>query len=135
MSNFLKVFNFKNLKKGPTCLKHPNKSSCIDLILPNRKKQFMPSALIEAGASDFHKMVKTVLKSYFKKREAKISKYRSNNSFCNDSFRQQLLEELNKNFISVSDLAKFDACVLKFYTLLTRCLLSRKLSGLMRPHL
>ena len=34
-------------------------------------------------------------------------------NFCNDSFRQQLLEELNKSCISVSDLAKFNACVLE----------------------
>ena len=58
-------------------------------------------------------MVVTVLKSYFRKREAKIIKYRSNKNFYNDSFWQQLLEELNKSFISVSDKAKFNACVFK----------------------
>ena len=68
----------------------------------------MPRALIETGFSDFQKMVVTVLKSYFRKHEAKIIKYRINKNFCNDSFRQQLLEELNKNFTSVSDLAKFN---------------------------
>ena len=52
--------------------------------------------MIETGVSDFHKMVVTVLKSYFRKREAKIIKYRSNKNFCNGSFKQQLLEELNK---------------------------------------
>ena len=57
-------------------------------------------------------MVVTVLKSYFSKREAKNIKYRSNKSFCNVSFRQQL-EELNKSFINVSDLAKFNAPVLE----------------------
>ena len=112
MSDFVEVYNFKNLIKGPTCFKNPSKPSCIDLILTNRKKQFMPSTLIETGVSDFRKIVVTVLKSYFRKREAKIIKYRSNENFCNDSFRQQLLEELNKSFISVSDLAKFNASVL-----------------------
>ena len=47
----------------------------------------MLSALIETGVSDFHKMIVTVLKSYFRKHEAKIIKYRSNRNFCNDSFR------------------------------------------------
>ena len=56
----------------------------------------MPCALIETGVSDFHKMVVTVLKSYFSKHEAKIIKYRSNKNFCHDSFRQKLLEELSK---------------------------------------
>ena len=77
------------------------------------KKKFMACALIEAGVPDFHKMVVTVLKLYFRKREAKIIKCKSNKNFCNDSFRQQLLEELNKSCISVSDLAKFNACVLE----------------------
>ena len=107
MSDFMEVYNFKNLTKGPTCFKNltkgptcfknRNKSSCTDLILTNRKKQFMPCALIETGFSDFHKMVVTVLKSYFRKREATMIEYRSNKNFCNDSFRQQLLEVLNKS--------------------------------------
>ena len=42
----------------------------------------MLSALIETGVSDFHKMVVTVLKSCFRKHKAKITKYRSNKSFC-----------------------------------------------------
>ena len=71
MSDFMEAYNFKNLTKGPTCFKNPNKPSCIDLILTNRKKQFMTSTSIETGVSDFHKMVVTVLKSYFRKREAK----------------------------------------------------------------
>ena len=73
----------------------------------------MPRALIKTGVSDFHKMVVTILKSYFRKREAKTIKYRSNKNFCNDSFRQQLLEELHKSCISVSDLAKFNAFVVE----------------------
>ena len=109
----MEVYNFKNLTKKPTCFKNPNKLSCIDLVLTNRKKQFVPFALIETGVSDFHKMVVTVLISYSGKREAKIIKYRSNKNFSNDSFREQLLEELKKNFINASDLAKFNACVLK----------------------
>ena len=113
MSDFMEVYNFKNLTKVPTCFKNPNKPSCINLILTNRKKQVMSSTLIEAGVSDFHKMVVTVLKSYFRKHEAKIIKYKSNKDFCNDSFRQQLLEELSKSFINVLDLPKFNACVLE----------------------
>ena len=34
----------------------------------------MPSTLIKTVISDFHKMVVTILKSYFRKREAKIIK-------------------------------------------------------------
>ena len=102
----MEVYNFKNLTKGPTCFKNPIKPSCIGLILTNRKKQFMPSALIKADVSDVHKNVA-------RKREAKIIKYRSNKNFWNDRFRQQVLEDLNKGFIIVSDLAKFNACLLE----------------------
>ena len=58
-------------------------------------------------------MFVTVLKSYFRKREAKSIKYKSNKIFWNVSFRQQFLEELNKSLIILSDLAKFNACVLE----------------------
>ena len=45
--------------------------------------------------------------------DVKIIKYRSNKNFCNNSFRHQLLEHLNKSFIRVSDLAKCNTCVLE----------------------
>ena len=89
-------------------------------------KQFMSSTLIKTGVSDFHKMVVTILKSYFRKREAKIIKYRSNKNFSNDSFRQRLLEELNKSFITVSDLAKSNAYVLEVLNKERKPLLSNK---------
>ena len=38
MSDFVEVYNFKNLTKRPTCFKNSSKPSCIDLILTNRKK-------------------------------------------------------------------------------------------------
>ena len=47
--------NHNNLTKEPTCFKTHNNPSCIDLVLTNRKKQFMPSALIETGVSGFHR--------------------------------------------------------------------------------
>ena len=65
MEVFMKVSNLKNLTKGPTCYKNPDKPSCIDLILTNRKKSFYSSHIIETGISDFHKMVVAVMKIYF----------------------------------------------------------------------
>ena len=69
MEEFMKVYNLKNLVKGPTCFKHPDKPSCIDLILTNRSKSFQTSQIIETGITDFHKMVITVLKVCFRKKE------------------------------------------------------------------
>ena len=35
---FCKVYRLKNLVKGATCYKNPEKPSCIDLILTNRPR-------------------------------------------------------------------------------------------------
>ena len=113
MSDFLEVYNFRNLTKGSTCFKNPNKPSFISFKLTNRKNNYVICFNRNGCLRFSYKMVVTVLKSYFRKREAKIIKYRSNKSFCNNSFRQQLLEELNKSIISVSDIGKFNACVLE----------------------
>ena len=61
MEEFLKVYNLKNLVKGPTCFKNFEKTSCIDLILTNKTKSFQISQINETDISDFHKMVMTVL--------------------------------------------------------------------------
>ena len=113
MNDFLDIYNLKNLVKHPTCFKNPDRPSCIDLILTNKIKSFQPSILVETGISDFHKMVVTVLKQYFKKKETKVIKYRKHKNFCNDRFRSQLLNELNKGLIKISDLEHFNATVLK----------------------
>ena len=39
MEEFIKVYNLKNLVKGPTCFKNPDKLSCINLILTNKSKR------------------------------------------------------------------------------------------------
>ena len=53
----------------PTCFKNPEKPSCIDLILTNCPRSFQTSCAIEIGLSDFHKLVVTVMKTTYKKRE------------------------------------------------------------------
>ena len=58
-------------------------------------------------------MVVTVLKQYFKKKEPRVTKYRKHKNFCNDRFRSQFVNELNKGLIKTSDLEHFNATVLK----------------------
>ena len=55
IEEFMKVYNSKNLVKGPTCFKNPDQPSYIDLILTNKIKSFQTSQIIENGISDFHK--------------------------------------------------------------------------------
>ena len=73
---FMKVYNLKNLVKGPTCFKNPDKPSSIDLIPTNKSKSFQTSQIIETGISDFQKMVTTVLKVYVKKNGPSVIQYR-----------------------------------------------------------
>ena len=74
----------------PTCFKNPDKPSCIDLILTNCSRSFQNSCAIEAGLSDFHKLVVTVLKTGYKKSKPKIITCRSYKSFNNVGFREAL---------------------------------------------
>ena len=49
MKSFCESYNLTNLIKQPTCLKNPEKPSCIDLILTNRPKSFQTTCVIETG--------------------------------------------------------------------------------------
>ena len=91
MEEFMKVYNLKNLVKGPTCFKNPDKPFSIDLIPTNKSKSFQTSQIIETGISDFHKMVMTVSKVYFKKKGTSAIQYRSYKNFSNDKFRNDHL--------------------------------------------
>ena len=99
-NNFLKEFcdlyGMKSLIRIPTCYKNPANSTCIDLMLTNSNRSFQNSCTIETGLSDFHKMIVTVLKIYFQKREAKVINYRDYRNFSNEEFRQQVLKDILK---------------------------------------
>ena len=59
----------------------------IDLIVTNRPRSFCNSDSLETGLSDFHKLIVTVLKTFFKKQSSKIISYRNYKNFSNDLFR------------------------------------------------
>ena len=73
---FWTIFDIYNLKK-PTCWKSPDNPSCIDLFLTNRPRTFQCITTIETDISNFHKLVVTVLKIFYKKQRPKIIHYRS----------------------------------------------------------
>ena len=99
-NNFLKEFcdlhGMKSLVRIPTCYKNPANPTCIDLMLTNSNRSFVNSCTNETGLSDFHKMIVTVLKIYFQKREAKVINYRDYRNFSNEEFRQQVLKDILK---------------------------------------
>ena len=91
MTEFCKVYKLKNLVKGATCYKNPEKPSCIDLILTNRPRSFQGCHIIETGLSDFHKMTVTVMKMYFKKQGLNVVHYRDYKRFNTQGFSPRRL--------------------------------------------
>ena len=99
-NNFLKEFcdfhGMKSLIRVPTCYKNPANPTCIDLMLTNSNRSFQKSCTIEAGLSDFHKIIVTVLKTT-SRTFSKIINYRDYQNFLNEEFRQQVLKDIWKN--------------------------------------
>ena len=89
---FLDSNSLTNLIKTNTCFK--GKSSCIDLILTNRKFSFKFTSAYEAGVSDHHHMVYTTLKSGFQNTEPKFLNYRDFKSLSPQAFEEDLSEAL-----------------------------------------
>ena len=71
-NDFCNVCNLSNLAKEPTCFKNPDNPSCTDLFLTNRRKCFQGTMTMETGISNFSKMVMTVLKLFYKKKNQKL---------------------------------------------------------------
>ena len=71
LNDFCKVYNFFYLVKEPRCFKNPYNPSCIDLFLTNHPRSFQNTLTKETGISNFHKMVITVMKVFYKKTETK----------------------------------------------------------------
>ena len=96
ISNFLEIYNLKNLVKKPTCFKSDRPRS-IDLILTNRASSFQCTDSIETGLSDFHCMIITVLKGGFLKKGPKLINYRDYRNFNISNFRIVVHIELSKH--------------------------------------
>ena len=111
MREFMNIYDLKNLIKGSTCYKYPDKPSCIDLILTNKSRTFHSSHIIETGISDFHKMTVSVMKVHFKKQKSNIIYYRD--YFSNDRFRADFLNELTKSHVPISRLDVFTGTALQ----------------------
>ena len=94
LNDFCNVCNLRNTVKEPTSFKNPDNPSCTDLFLTNRPPCFQNTVDVETGISDFHKMVVTVLKVFYKKQKPKIIQYRNYDDFINDLFREELNNEL-----------------------------------------
>ena len=95
LNEFCGMYTLKHLITEPTCYKNQNNPSIIDIILTNRKRSFHDSQTIETGLSDHHKMIITVLKSEFKKKDPTQVDYRSYKYFDENLFRHDLSSALS----------------------------------------
>ena len=93
MHDFCKVYNPESLSNTPTCFKNPKNPS---FLLTNSKGNFDEILVLESSLSDFHKLVVSVLKSYFKKGASKVIIYRDYKYFNNEKFSNKLENELSK---------------------------------------
>ena len=94
--DFCNVYNLESLSNTPTCFKNPESPSCINLLLTNSKNNFYETVVLGSGLSDFHKLAMSVLKSYFKKEDSKVIYYRDYKYFDNETFSNELENELSK---------------------------------------
>ena len=89
LKDFCELYNLENLIKDPTCFKNASNPSLIDVMLTNRKDAFQNSRTI-----DHHKLITSVLKTNFKKKEPVKINYRSYKNFDESAFRNDLLHNL-----------------------------------------
>ena len=80
LKNFICSIDLESLINSPTCYKSTN-LTCIDLILTNKKNHFMKSATFEAGLSDHHELIATILRQTISKDNSKKMFYRDYKRF------------------------------------------------------
>ena len=98
LKEFYYFYNLKNLIKVPTCFKNPDFPTSIDVILTTSCRSFHNPRAIETGLSDFNNMIMIVMKSYFQKKEPKIS---------TEEYRQYILSLLSSRELTRSGFDTF----------------------------
>ena len=96
LNDFLFEQDLKNIVSFPTCFKSVENPSTIDLLLTNKANYFQNTVGFSTGLSDFHKLVATSFKMSFSKSKPIQRTYREMRHFDRDSFRSDLISELNK---------------------------------------
>ena len=105
MKNFCGMYDLENLIKEPTCFKSNDNPSSIDVILTNKKYNFMHSRTVETGLSDFHLMTVTVMKNHFKKKEPIRIVYHDKSKFDAVKFRSKIKYKIeNKGRMNLEEL-------------------------------
>ena len=75
MNSFYNLYILKCLVLNPACYKNPERPSCIDLFLSNCENHFLKKEILEAGLSDFHKLIIATTTLQFQKQPPQIVTY------------------------------------------------------------
>ena len=78
-------------------------SSCINLILTNRKYSFKNTYSVETGLSDHHHLVYSVMKTMFKSQEPKKLIYRDYSNFSSECFKDGFMPSICQEKHDYSD--------------------------------
>ena len=76
----------------------------MDLFLTNCPRCFQDTSTIETRISDFHKLVVTMLKIFYKKQKPKIIQCRNYKTFNEQLFKIELDKELAKTDLNNAEL-------------------------------
>ena len=79
----------------------------MDLFLTNCPRYFQDTSTIETRISDFHKLVVTMLKIFYKKQKPKIIQCRNYKTFNEQLFKIELDKELAKIDLNNAEIAEF----------------------------
>ena len=85
------------MNKEPTCYKNSENPSPIDFTLTNNPRSFFKTNTFFTGLPDFHKLVLSVFKTTFCKSKPKEITYRNFKNFEEESFNQELRNNLVNN--------------------------------------
>ena len=75
LNSFCNFYILKCLVQDPACYKNPERPSCIDFFLSNCENHFLKKEILEAGLSDFHKLIIAVTALQFQKQPPQIVTY------------------------------------------------------------
>ena len=105
LSTFLQTHSLHNHMKEKTCWKSVL-GSWIDLVISNRKRSIMNTRTVEAGLSDHHLLIYTILNTTYDKLPPKIVRYRKWKCFDRYLFLlSDISQSLNNN---INDYAYFE---------------------------
>ena len=92
----MNIFNLESLTNKPTCFQSTS-STCIDLILTNKKSFFKNPTVLEVGTSDHHSFITTALRTQVIKGKAKMKLYRDYKIFNIKLLKREIGESLENH--------------------------------------